>query len=523
MRLFLLLCAWAVAVSASGQSRPERAVVDVALPAGQYWYSAPMPVPLHAPAPFFAYAARWEGALAQPLRVRFSADGRDWTPWQPLERDAHNTEAQVSELGFAEPEMGYYQLVGSAATEVSVALHFYSPGHTPDLAAGESAPTAPAPDGESSLACPCPMPAAIGRDQWCPGGNCPPNPSPSTTQVTHLIVHHSAGVNTSGDWAAVVRSYWDFHVNTNGWADIGYNWLIDPDGKMYTGRGDNILGAHFCGHNGGTMGVCVMGNFTSITPTTQAIGKLVDLLAWKACNRNIDPFGEAFHNSSGFVVPNIGGHRDGCATACPGDAFYPMLPGVRQQTFNRIVAGCSGLAGPTQLSATPLTATDYNLNWTDNADNETGFLLERALGAAAFTPLANLPANTTLYAETGLDLGAVYRYRVRSYAGPDTSAYSNVVQIGPLTTTRELLPDHWLQLSPNPAQNQLWLQWNDAEAAEYDIQILDAAQRVWKQDQTAKPALPWRHSIEVSGLPPGVYWLRLRTGGRTGLWQWVKS
>lgn len=503
-------------------AQQSRRVVEFEIPlSSSGWVSAKLPIGLEAPSPFVAYSARWQGELSEPLQIRFSADGREWTPWLSMPRDPHNTEAQVSELQFADKNQAFYQLSGTTYDEtVALSLHFFNPGDTP---AHSVEPVEPGPQ-DLLAACPCPMPPVIGRQQWCPAGNCPPNASPSTTQVTHLIVHHSAGVNTSSDWAAVVRSIWDFHVNTNGWADIGYNWLVDPDGKLYTGRGDNILGAHFCAHNGGTMGVCMMGNFTSITPTQNAINILVELLAWKACDRNIDPLGQAFHNSSGFVVPNVGGHRDGCATACPGDSFYPLLAGVRQQVFSRIVAGCSGLPGPTQLSVSPLTATDYSLSWTDNSTTETGFLLERALGTSgAFQLLANLPANTTSHPEMGLSLGEVYRYRVRSYTAMDTSAYSNVVQIGPLTGIREPWAAASLQLSPNPASEVLQIQWSEESMGPLDIQVLDLQQRLYRQESHRKTTTNWQHSLPVAELPAGTYLLRLQMNERVGYWKWIKS
>ncbi|MBK8668457.1 MAG: N-acetylmuramoyl-L-alanine amidase [Saprospiraceae bacterium] len=71
----------------------------------------------------------------------------------------------------------------------------------------------------------------------------------------------------------MVASIFDFHVNTNGWQDIGYNWLIDPNGVLYEGRGggENVRGAHMCGYNNNTLGVCVMGNFVSLIPSDTAI------------------------------------------------------------------------------------------------------------------------------------------------------------------------------------------------------------------------------------------------------------
>ncbi len=136
--------------------------------------------------------------------------------------------------------------------------------------------------------------------------------------------------------------FWDFHVNTNGWADIGYNWLIDPNGLVYEGRGDNVLGAHFCGTNSRTMGVCVIGDFTNVVPTQAALDQLRNLLAWKACNINADPLSTLLHTGSGLTLNRISGHRDGvCSTACPGNMLYPLLPNIRQNVANHIAQVCS--------------------------------------------------------------------------------------------------------------------------------------------------------------------------------------
>src|SRR5689334_8596277 len=180
-----------------------------------------------------------------------------------------------------------------------------------------------------------PKPPVVTRTEWgCPDGQITTHGSLSYTTVTHLIVHHtfSPSVAVNGDWAALVRSIWHSHVFTNGWADIGYNYVIDQNGIIYEGRagGDNVLGAHFSGVNGGTMGVVIIGDFTSTAPPAAALGSLKKILAWKADQRGIDPTGQSLHASSGLMLKNISGHRDGPgATECPGDSFYPMLPGIR--------------------------------------------------------------------------------------------------------------------------------------------------------------------------------------------------
>ncbi len=180
-----------------------------------------------------------------------------------------------------------------------------------------------------------PRPPVVTRTAWgCPQGQGSLG-SPSVTIPNHLIVHHSAGSNTSSDWPAVVRSIYTLHTQTNGWSDIGYNWLIDPNGIIYQGRAwyqnisDNVLGAHFCGTNSQTMGVCVMGTYTSVSPTTEAKLSLVNIFAYKADEQNIDPLGISYHSSSGLTLYNICGHRNGCATECPGTNLYNQLPQIR--------------------------------------------------------------------------------------------------------------------------------------------------------------------------------------------------
>jgi hypothetical protein len=315
-------------------SRAELPLRDIKMDTPSQTYS----IPLEEVSPFLSWSVVWNRG-ASGLWVRFSSDERVWTEWVFEGPELHAAELPglvIGQLRFEDAAMRFFQV--RANEDVSgIVFHFFSPGSTEAVSLHEV---------EETMACPCPMPTSLRRTDWCPAGNCPQNPNPSFTAVTHLIVHHSASSNTASDWAAVVRSFWNFHVNTNGWADIGYNWLIDPNGALYEGRGDNVTGAHFCGTNGATMGVCVIGDFTSSMPTSAALAKLRDLLAWKACNINADPLATTFHSSSALMLKRISGHRDGCTTACPGDAFYPMLPTIRQGVSDHIAQVCSALDAP---------------------------------------------------------------------------------------------------------------------------------------------------------------------------------
>ena len=198
----------------------------------------------------------------------------------------------------------------------------------------------------------CDEPTSVPQSVWRDGLPLP-NTSRSFTNVKHLIIHHSAGTNSSSDWMEVVRSIYIFHTETRGWSDVGYNYLIDPNGILYEGRDpvggaqDNVLGAHFCGKNSGTMGTCLMGTYTTVPPTEEAVATLQELLAWKADKEQLNVFGTATH--SGGILPHIAGHRDGCSTECPGQMTYNMLSDIIIQT-NTLMEPCGSSSEPTEPS-----------------------------------------------------------------------------------------------------------------------------------------------------------------------------
>ena len=84
-------------------------------------------------------------------------------------------------------------------------------------------------------------------------------------------------------------------------------------------------------------------------------------------------------------------------------------------------------AAPSNLVATVVSSSRIDLSWTDNANNESGFELERCSGAgcSSFTLLTSPGANATTYSNTGLSASTSYSYRIRALhptAGP--SSYS---------------------------------------------------------------------------------------------------
>jgi peptidoglycan recognition protein len=60
----------------------------------------------------------------------------------------------------------------------------------------------------------------------------------------------------------MVQGFQDYHMDSNGWSDIGYNFLVGGDGNIYEGRGWERVGAHAPGYNSNSMGICFIGSFT---------------------------------------------------------------------------------------------------------------------------------------------------------------------------------------------------------------------------------------------------------------------
>lgn len=184
------------------------------------------------------------------------------------------------------------------------------------------------------------MPEMIDQTEWRYGLN-EPDYDRIVHEVHNVIVHHSASSNLLTDYTAAVRNIYLYHTAVRGWSDIGYNYIIAPNGDIYMGRDpgeyeqDLVMGAHFCSSNRGTMGVCMLGTFTEIAPTDTASASLEKLLVWKLGKDAMDPLGYYAHQLNP-TLKVIAGHRDGCSTECPGEILYDRLSLLRDRVQNKI-------------------------------------------------------------------------------------------------------------------------------------------------------------------------------------------
>ncbi len=509
---------------------------ELVLPDNQkLWKGTTLSVlPIQPKGSFTAYSIVWEskGWESKTDQIVAIFNGQNDSLFTiPIHPDGHADQSKrqhISQLYFLENQATKFRLHFKGKHKIeNIAVHFFDPGPSQPSTIGSPQPpqTSIPPNLHTSSTCSCPQPPFEGRLGWCPDGSCPTDATPGfVPDPTHVIIHHTAGTNVSSDWAAVVRSIWDFHVNTNGWDDIGYNWLIDPDGILYEGRGDGRLGAHFCAQNGNTTGICVMGDFTSIEPTPAALESLAKFLAWETCDENIDPLGTSFHNSSGLTLANVSGHRDGCSTSCPGDKFYPLLPNMRQATQENIDTGCEveALTAPTVLAITFVSHDEIGLKWLDNSADESGYVIERSDNVDNnFSSIIQLPANATTFSDNGVSPNNTYFYRVRAQQGSTFSDYSNVaVAITSVSSTMTQLHGGMLSISPNPTNGQLLLSIENQWIGETEIAVFDGLGRMvvpafYEVKQNEAQAI----QLDLGQMPAGLYWVKMVQGGDAG---WIK-
>ena len=78
---------------------------------------------------------------------------------------------------------------------------------------------------------------------------------PARTSTSFIVVHCSATRPNMDVGAKEIRQW---HLN-NGWADVGYHWIIRRNGKVEKGRAENLVGAHEPTRNKNSVGICMVG------------------------------------------------------------------------------------------------------------------------------------------------------------------------------------------------------------------------------------------------------------------------
>lgn len=424
---------------------------------------------IEAPIPFNAVVPHWMGANAEgiSLLVRTGPDGRTWGDWiavhanhdwmEPDEPEIVGEMVLVPDAGTTHRYLQVQVLFGDHAGET--ALESGTTDDAPptltqlrltfiDTSDGPSADELLDLQSELDKEEPLlpesitdfPKPFVVSRTAWCQHADCTYTEGLEYHPVSHLIVHHTVSNNNSTDWAAVVRAIWNFHTYSRGWGDIGYNYLVDPNGVIYEGHygGDDVVGTHASGANTGSMAAALLGTFTAyspgIRPPDPMLNAAADLLAWKADQRDINIFdaSDALPNID-WGLPHLMGHRDVYGTTeCPGDQAHLLIPWLREQIADRIGLVDPFLYADDQTTAFTRSSTG---NW---------YVPPYLCGFnnhAWYTWSVNTPSASTNWGEWRPNIPAAGRYRIDVYApycrtgrGETGSATYTITHVGGTST-----------------------------------------------------------------------------------------
>src|SRR6266545_3331620 len=230
-------------------------------------------VPLHddrtlaasMPIAFDLVGLHWRGPGSVDFRTR-SLDGK-WSAWRPAAPEAEDLPDVFSDE--ARPAKGW-RLGNPYWTGPSDRIAYRLRGRVERLRAFYiRSPEERVPMRRLSIA---DSPAIVTRLSWRANEAIRRGPPRYAPSLQFALVHHTAGSNsyTAAQSAAIVRGIQVYHVQGNGWDDIGYNFLVDRYGQVFEGRfggvDKNVIGAHAEGFNTGSVGVAVLGTYGSAAP-----------------------------------------------------------------------------------------------------------------------------------------------------------------------------------------------------------------------------------------------------------------
>jgi hypothetical protein len=319
---------------------------------------AQLPAP-GAPSPVLRAPRRFDlvGVRDAPagLQVRTRRRGGSWSPWTPLHAHGDHAPDVVRGGEDGRPSDPVWaggadelQLRAGRPVGGPLRMHFVAVGDaavaTPPALLARAAQV---PGGRGA------PPAIIPRSAWG-GDRITPREAPSFGEVQVAFVHHTVTTTSysPSQSAGIVLGIAKYHRDTNGWNDLGYNFLVDQYGQVFEGRAGGVempvIGAQAQGYNRLSTGIALLGTFSAVPIPEAAMRSLARLCAWKLSLHGVPTQGITVLESGGgdqnrfrygaqVRFHRISGHRDPNATSCPGNALYAQLPELRRRA--------AGLAG----------------------------------------------------------------------------------------------------------------------------------------------------------------------------------
>ena len=271
---------------------------------------------------FNAVASVWQARLGRGTLVRLflrtSRDGASWSNWTAVETDGRAATHTGTNYGALQVMRGaFLQYRLQLVAPLSAPLPELS---TLSLTLINSRQATGAGLSRLGVARAAePAPAVISRAAWGAseslrfdgaGGETWPRQYRTPRKA---ILHDTQTINDDPDPAATVRAIYYYHTVVRGWGDIGYNYLVDGQGRVYEGRagGPGVVGAHARCYNWGTIGVAALGEYSRREPSAALVDSIERLLAWRLEAHGIDPLGRgSLGGEATRDIANIASHAD---------------------------------------------------------------------------------------------------------------------------------------------------------------------------------------------------------------------
>ena len=332
-------------------------------------YESPV---LRAPKRFNMVGLRWTGSGEPRVSMRVRRAGGRWSPWvkvgtshghapDPGTGEGRRGGGASDPVWAGEADELQYRLSRRVS---GLRLHFVNTTGTSTAAdrakntlrraANSGFRTLASVLGAAEADAQDPQPEIAPRAAW-EGGQCTPRSAPAYREVKLAFVHHTVNANdyTPEQVPALILGMCRYHRNSNGWNDLGYNFVVDRFGRLWEGRAGGVdkpvVGAHTEGMNTQSFSVSNIGTYTDVPASEEAMQAMTRLIRWKLPLHGQPTSGEVTVVSNGgagshfaageqATLNRVSGHRDANSTSCPGQALYDQLPNLRERVAGAPVA-----------------------------------------------------------------------------------------------------------------------------------------------------------------------------------------
>ena len=312
------------------------------------------------------------GASTDTVSLRVRKAGGDWSAWSdlPLNDSEPDPDTAEGRRSVTASDPTWVGALGAGATvQVRLPATDVADAHLQLVDAGESSALSRSTLASEVKASPkaVPQPRIRSRADWGADESLRKGGASYSDTIKACVVHHTAdgGTYSLAEVPSVIRGMYRYHTVSLGWADLGYNFVVDRFGGIWEGRAGGItqpvVGAHAGGFNADTFGVSMMGDFTSVAPSAECLDSVAQVIAWKLSMYGLSADGVTYLTSAGggtaryspgttVKLRTINAHRDVGFTACPGNVGFTRMDAIRARVA-QLMGAATGTAIDSKYAA----------------------------------------------------------------------------------------------------------------------------------------------------------------------------